>query len=399
MNSLIWLGFFLSILVILVLSRWHLGLSLFAASLVLAIFTMGPDTFGGLGVETFTDPGILLLALAVALIPMIGGVMEISGQMRALVNNLRIRRRAFLGITPALVGMLPMPGGALLSAPLVKRGGTGVEPETKVALNVWFRHVLYLVYPLSTALIVSTYLAGLTVYGVIPYLAPFFILTILLGYYFFLREADGRITSDKEFSWKGLLFPLGVLLAAPIIDFVILKGMRPEIREGALIVGVIVSLLMALYLARLKFRKLKRVARHMKPWNFGLIILGMFLFLAVFKASGVPGLIASLNMPMMMLCVGVGFLLGLVTGRIQVPASIIIPIYLGSTGFEAMSPWPFAVTYVSIFLGYVISPVHPCISVSLEYFNVGLKDFLKKMFWPAILALLTATLVAVFVFL
>lgn len=399
MNSLIWLGFVLSILVILILSRWHLGLSLFAASLVLAIFTMGPGTFGGLGVETFTDPGILLLALAVALIPMIGGVMEISGQMRSLVNNLRIRRRAFLGITPALVGMLPMPGGALLSAPLVKRGGVGVEPETKVALNVWFRHVLYLVYPLSTALIVSTYLAGLTVYGVIPYLAPFFILMILLGYYFFLREADGRITSDKVFSWKGLLFPLGVLLAAPIVDFVILKGMRPEIREGALIVGVVVSLFIALYLARLKFGKLKRVARHMKPWNFGLIILGMFLFLAVFKASGVPELIASLNMPMIVLCVGVGFLLGLVTGRIQVPASIIIPIYLGSTGFEAMNPWPFAVTYISIFLGYVISPVHPCISVSLEYFNVGLKDFLKKMFWPTMLALLTSMFVAVFVFL
>ena len=47
----------------------------------------------------------------------------------------------------------------------------------------------------------------------------------------------------------------------------------------------------------------------------------------------------------------------------------------------------------------MISPVHPCISVSLEYFNVGLKDFLKKVFWPAILALLTAMFVAVFVFL
>ena len=122
----------------------------------------------------------------------------------------------------------------------------------------------------------------------------------------------------------------------------------------------------------------------LSQWILGCVIVGALLLMLV--VIGV-------------LCVGVGFLLGLVTGRIQVPASIIIPIYLGSTGFEAMTPWPFVITYISIFLGYVISPVHPCISVSLEYFNVGLKDFLKKMFWPAMLALLTAMFVAVFVFL
>jgi len=398
MNTVIWLGFFLSIVVILIVSRWHLGLSLFAASLLLAVFTMGPDTFGNLGVETFTDPGIVLLALAVALIPIIGGVMDRSGQMDSLVDNLRIGRRPFLGLSPALVGMLPMPGGALLSAPLVEKGGSGMSAETKVALNVWFRHIIYLVYPLSTALIVSTYLAGLTVYEVIPYLFPFLILTIILGYFFFLREAKGKITSEKPFSLKGLLIPLGVLLAAPIIDFVVLNGADPRIRESALIIGVLVSLVLAIYFSGLRFNKLIKVSRKMKPWNFGLIIFGMFLFLAVFRESGVPQLIASIDMPVVVLCVGVGFLLGLVTGRIQVPASIIIPIYLGSTGFEAMSPWPFTITYVSIFIGYVISPVHPCISVSLEYFRVPLKGFLKRVVLPSAIALIATIIVAAFVF-
>ena len=202
MDALVWFGFLLSIVTILVISRWHLALSLFAASLVLAVFSMSPDTFGRLGLETFTDVGIVLLALAVASIPMIGGIMEASGQMKSLVNNLRIRRKAFLGISPAMVGMLPMPGGALLSAPLVGRAGAGVPDDVKVALNVWFRHILYLIYPLSTALIVSTSLAGLTVYGVIPYMIPFFILTIILGYVFFLRTASGRISGAGKVSYK-----------------------------------------------------------------------------------------------------------------------------------------------------------------------------------------------------
>ena len=398
MDALVWFGFLLSIVTILVISRWHLALSLFAASLVLAVFSMSPDTFGRLGLETFTDVGIVLLALAVASIPMIGGIMEASGQMKSLVNNLRIRRKAFLGISPAMVGMLPMPGGALLSAPLVGRAGAGVPDDVKVALNVWFRHILYLIYPLSTALIVSTSLAGLTVYGVIPYMIPFFILTIILGYVFFLRTASGRISGAGRVSYKGLLFPLGVILAAPVIDFLILQFFDVGVRELALITGVGVSLFLATYLSKLGAWDLGRVARKMKPWNFGLIIFGMFLFLAVFKGSGVSDLIVSLNLPLIVLCVGIGFLLGLVTGRIQVPASIVIPIYLGSTGVAAMSPWPFAMTYISIFLGYVISPVHPCISVSLEYFRVPLKDFLWKIITPAGIVLLVVAIVAAFVF-
>jgi len=62
----------------------------------------------------------------VAIIPLIGGGLEESGRMAELVSNLRIGRRAFLASSPALLGMLPMPGGALLSAPLVEREGEEV---------------------------------------------------------------------------------------------------------------------------------------------------------------------------------------------------------------------------------------------------------------------------------
>lgn len=369
-----------------------------AAALVLAVFTMGPGTFGVLGMETFTDPGIILMALAVALIPMIGGYMETSGQMDSMVGNLRMSRRAFLGTVPALMGMLPMPGGALLSAPMVKRGGAGVSPGAKVALNVWFRHVIYLIYPISTALIVSTYLAGLPLYKAIPYLLPFFGLIILLGYVFLLREGKGKIIGKDKFSLAGLLVPLGVLLAAPVIDFTILKALNPGIREISLVIGVGASFIMAAYLANTNLKRSWRVARHMKPWNFGSIIFGMFLFLAVFQHSGVPELIGGLGLSNMALCIGMGFLLGLATGRIQVPASIIIPIYLGSAGVLAMNPWHFAITYASIFMGYVVSPVHPCVSVSLEYFNVSLREFMEKISVPAAVMMIILIIAGILAF-
>jgi len=398
MAALTWLGFILSILAILIISRWHLGLSLFTASLILAVFTMGPHLFGQLGLETFTDPAIVFMAAAVALIPMIGGYLETSGLMDSLVSNLQVNRKGFLMSVPALMGMLPMPGGALLSAPMVKRGGEGVSTENLVGLNVWFRHTLYLVYPLSTALIVSSYLAGIDIYDSIFALSPFFALTMVVGFIFFLLEAKGKIAGRGEFSLRGLMIPLGVLLAAPIIDFLILKGLEPEIRETALILAVLVSFMLAAFFSRQTWKKTVRVARKMKPWNFGSIIFGMFLFLAVFQNSGVPELIARLGLPSIVLCVGVGFLLGFVTGRIQVPASIIIPIYLGAAAVSTMEVWPFAITYVSIFVGYVASPVHPCTSVTLEYFDLSLKDFLKRMVWPSVVMMIIMVAAGLMVF-
>ena len=182
------------------------------------------------------------------------------------------------------------------------------------------------------------------------------------------------------------------------IDFLILKGLEPEIRETALILAVLVSFTLAAYFSRTNIKKSWKVAKKMKPWNFGSIIFGMFLFLAIFQNSGVPELIGGLGLSNLALCIGVGFLLGLVTGRIQVPAAIIIPIYLGSAGVLAMDPWHFAITYMSIFIGYVISPVHPCTSVSLEYFNIDLKGFMKKMAAPSAIMMIIMVVIGLIVF-
>jgi len=82
------------------------------------------------------------------------------------------------------------------------------------------------------------------------------------------------------------------------------------------------------------------------------------------------------------LCVAVGFLLGFATGRLQVPAAIIIAIF--ATKFGTMSAPVFAVMFFSIFLGYVLTPVHPCVTLSAKFFSVDLKDFFKEVLPPAL---------------
>ena len=146
---LIWLSFFLSLALLLIIARKNLWLGMFVGALILGIFNLKINLLFVEIAHTFTDVSILLLALAVGLIPIIGRALQTSGLLGNLVNNLQISRKGFLAFSPAFLGLLPLPGGALLSAPMLIKAGKDIEDETFVAINVWFRHILILIYPLE----------------------------------------------------------------------------------------------------------------------------------------------------------------------------------------------------------------------------------------------------------
>jgi len=381
---LVWIGFFISLAVLLVVSRKSLMTSIFLGALILGTFTLPPRELAWQFWSSLIDLSVILLALSVGFIPLIGGVLSQSGKMDDLVKNMRIGKKAFLAFSPALVGMLPMPGGALLSAPLVEKTGKGMPKERKAGLNVWFRHILYLVYPLEPALIISIKLANLDIYEVLPHLTLFLVFSVALGYFFFLRSVRGRMEYEEKFSLRKLLTPLTVILIAPLLDFLIKEFFPGLVKEAATLIGVATSLTLAVAVGKIGLKDFFQIFRKAKPWDFALIIIGMMAFYNVFKASSIPELIAEMQISPAILCVVVGFLLGFATGRIQVPATIIIPIF--ATKFGAMSAPAFAIMFFSIFLGYVLTPVHPCVSLSAKFFGVDLKDFLKEVVPPALIA-------------
>lgn len=388
-----WVGFIISLIVILSVARKNLPAALFLGAVILGLFTLPLISILGKIVNTLTDLSIVFLALAMGVIPMLGGSMKQSGQMDDLVNNLRIGRKGLMSLSPAIMGLLPMPGGALLSAPILEKGGEGVPDDLKVAINDWFRHLFVMIYPLSSALIASAKISNLNVYTTVLYLLPTFIFALILGYIFFVRRVYGEIEYANSFSLKKLLMPLGVILVAPFLDFMLKKIFTLPIQEMATFIGTSTAFILSWQLSRTRLN-LKEISKKMKPWNFSLIILGMFIFLHIFQASNVADLIATIPLPPVTLCVVAGFILGFATGRVLLPASIIFPVYLT---IGSISPVIFAIIYTSIFFGYVISPVHPCVSVSLEYFKVPMITFFRILIPPTIIIFVVALLVSIFV--
>ncbi|KXA97535.1 hypothetical protein AKJ37_02825 [candidate division MSBL1 archaeon SCGC-AAA259I09] len=387
---LAWIGFFITIAILIVGSKIHLGLSFISGGVILGLFTLSPsETFIQIH-RTLTNPADIIFTVALTLIPIIAGVLQETGGIDRIVENLKLGKKSFLGISPALIGLLPIPGGALFSAPLIDKAGGTTEGHVKTGINVWFRHLLYFIYPLSPFLIIPAKIANLSVYQVIKYQIPFLVIAIGIGYIFLLRKTSGEINFSSEASFRKLMPPLSVILIAPILDFILQKIFQFKIGEISMLIAISSSLMLALLINGSLKNVIKKSIKKTKPWNFSLLILGVLIFLNIFETSNMKNLIAALSLSKATLTIGFGFLLGVATGRIDLPATIVFPIFLTAYKLNSIPPIIFSITYFAIFIGYVITPIHPCVGLTLEYFNAEINKFLKLMIPPTLLSLAVA---------
>lgn len=92
-----WLGFFIAIAILLLGSKKNLGLALITAGIVLGLFTLSLESTLNQALITLQDPSVITLTVALTMIPIIGGVLQESGELDHIVENLRIGKKPFLG--------------------------------------------------------------------------------------------------------------------------------------------------------------------------------------------------------------------------------------------------------------------------------------------------------------
>jgi len=379
-HSALILLFVISIATMLVFARKNLWVAVFVAGCILSISTSRIDTIFVALQKTSTIEN-LFLSLALLQIPIIGKLLE-----KPLTESIsRCDRRVGAAMGPAMFGLLSIPGGAILSSPLVDRiVGDDKSAEDKVALNIWFRHILFLVYPLSTALIVAVMLAHLDLIGTIIHMFPLLVLGVVVGYIYYLRGlSGGRNTGNKLY-----LGALVIVLIAPLIQLT-MDALGIGMELGAF-VGVTLTLVLSSTYTKTKLRNVVVIARKAKVWNFALIYLSIMFYGYVFAQTDVPGVISALSPPKILLAVILPFLIGFAVGRTQLTLTIMIPLYIGL--FGAMDYLTLATMYTSTLAGYLMSPAHPCLVLTVEYFKADLYGSIKKIFVPSALLTLFATI-------
>ena len=392
--------------------RLRLGvwLSILAGSLILALsFGLGPIEWAGAAVEGIFELKAIYLALIVWAIMALSGVIEKSGQTERLMEAMRgYLRSPRLGLVffPALIGLLPMPGGAVFSAPMVKSvsGRLGLSREDKVVVNYWFRHVWELGWPLYPGIILAASLAGIPLTKLVAYGLPGVALCLALGWVFVLRPGRLKISAPPEQGYfersAGAVFRHGLPLITAIAGAIGLELiMAAALPDADYELGVLAALAAALAVAVVQNRiPLSALGGYL----FGghllkmiLVIAAIFVFKENLARAGVVDELAGMaggGAAILAAAVFLPFLVGFVSGITIAFVGATFPLILGLVAQLGLGEHLMAYIVLGMFSGFagvMASPIHICFVLTCQYFEVPLSRAWRRIAAPSFVLLLS----------
>nr|WP_321513959.1 DUF401 family protein [uncultured Pseudodesulfovibrio sp.] len=400
--------------------RIGLGLSILVGGAVMGfLFGLGPVPLVKAGVLALTQEKFHFLIAIVGLILILSDAMERSGQSKRLMNALSgfLRSpRLRLVFFPALIGLLPMPGGAVFSAPMVKTVSEDmrISNSQRAVVNYWFRHVWELVWPLYPGIILTLGLANIQILDLISYTWPGTPVMLLVGWWFFLRPGvlnaselvveNLPTTRSKKAAFKEGLPLLTAIVGAIGLESVI-ATFFPSIPFELGVVAALAAAVLCVMVqnTQLGLRFFRDVLTKKSLWSMVFVIVSIFVFKDIMQAAGVVSEMARVaggEAALFASAAFLPFLVGLVAGINVAFVGATFPLLLGvldSLGMQDQTIRYIVLATFSGFTGVMISPIHICFILTCEYFQCDLARTWRKLIWPCFIFF--ASGVALFTFL
>ncbi|MBW2437554.1 MAG: DUF401 family protein, partial [Deltaproteobacteria bacterium] len=236
--------------------KLSLGNAFLLGSLFLSIlFGLNPQATIASIFASITDPKTLSIAAVVSLILVLSSSMELAGQMQRMLKNFQgliASPRLNLVIFPALIGLLPMPGGAVFSAPMVRELGVRSKlSEAQLSfVNYWFRHIWEHWWPLYPGILLTTVITEISLLAIILVMCPFSAVAVWLGYRALKGTDSLRANNNKNPSlplWPFLkeLLPILVVIFPGLGMGILFLKLFPAVPISKEI-GLILALCMAI---------------------------------------------------------------------------------------------------------------------------------------------------------
>ncbi len=389
-----------ALIVFFLVRKWDLSYTLLLGSVVLGLlFGQSMADLAQQGIATLFDAATLRLMAAVLLIMVLGELLKAIASMERLVHSLEALiqdSRLILPIVPALIGLLPMLGGAMFSAPLVEGIGTSLKlrPEQKTYINYWFRHIWEYVFPLYLGLVLAGALLSIPLPTLVPAQAPLTLGAIIAGALFGLRQInqEGK-EREPEGKAAGRWRSAGVLALSiwPIVLVILLT----LVFRVELALSLAATILLAGLLNRLSLRTWGGILRQGLSPRMALSVIGIMLFKRMIEATGaasaIPAAFASLGLPPQIVIFVVPFAVGLSTGMISAAVGISFPLLHPIIVGDAVHLNYAVFAFAGGFMGMLLSPLHLCLALTKDYFQAQWGP-LYQMLVPSV-AVVTATAV------
>ncbi|HDO31063.1 MAG TPA: DUF401 family protein [Desulfobacteraceae bacterium] len=339
------------------------------------------------------QPELWLLVINIVLILEIGYFMATERNSRAILAASRRlggrnSRALSLVLIPAAIGLVPMPGGALFSAPLVGETirGKEVPAAWKAAVNYWFRHVFEYWWPLYPVVIVTLSIFHIGTWQFFALQITFTFVCLAAGWFFLLRRRldlladDVRPETKDGASLSTVLLPIFIVVIATLL----LPGPAGRLVPAAsatldkllsMFAGLVLSLLLIAWQGRGdKDVRLFRNLASDKTLNVVFTLGGVMIFQAMLGASGLlPEAGRQLGnsfVPVEVVIAFLPFLAGLVTGIAIGFAGPSFPVVVGLAAATHLSQASTLVLAFSMgYAGMMLSPMHLCYILTLRYFH------------------------------
>jgi integral membrane protein (TIGR00529 family) len=396
--------------------KWMLGNAFLCGALGLGVlFSMAPLAIGRSFWASMVLPKTLCLTIIVGLILVLSHSLERSGQMARLLESFRGLVRwpqVNLVIFPALIGLLPMPGGAIFSAPMVKNiaHDQHLSGDHLSYVNYWFRHIWEYWWPLYPGILLTTALANVDLWRLVFFTLPLTFVAVLAGYWP-LRHAIAPSGNRAETAAapKALgpffqnLAPIALVIVGGLgsglaFSSLLSGSVRSVAKELGLIMALIVAIFWVWQRNRMPWSERWRIIGQPAMLKMLYMVTSILLFKGILEDSGAVGQISQdmlqRHIALMPISMILPFIVGVVSGItiafVGATFPIVISLIQGMGQGHLMLPY-MMLALASGFMGVLLSPLHLCLLLSNEYFETSLVPVYRHMRIPLAVLLVTAT--------
>ncbi|WP_298432940.1 DUF401 family protein [Geobacter sp.] len=383
--------------------RIYLGTVMVAGSLFLALLYLTPPLRFLSGVWTaLASPESLEMTATLVFTMIMENILRTTGTLKRMVaslSELLPDPRLVMAAMPAMIGMLPSPGGAVFSAPMVREASArlALPADQKAMINYWYRHIWEYVSPLYPGIILVAGLCHIPYQRIVLANAPFALSVVFWGAFFCFAGIGKAPAATGKGTGRGRALRTFLAAIAPIMATLILVvvfRVNPVIAMG----GVTLLLYAGHRYAPAAILTSLRESVSLKAL---FLVFGIMIFQETLRVTGaldgISRFFAASGLPLLLIITAIPFLAGLMTGLTIAFVGITFPILMPLMGGDPPSLGLLSLAFGSGFAGVMLSPVHLCLVLTREYFEADMTKVYHRLWVPQALVL-AAGAVPVYIF-
>jgi integral membrane protein (TIGR00529 family) len=342
----------------------------------------------------------LRLVLIVCAISTLGALMKhlrMTNRLVSGIENISGSIKVTMVLIPALIGLMPMPGGALLSAPLVEATAENqtISDAKKAAINFWFRHIFEFCWPIFPGLILAAAILKIDLGQLCLLQIPLTLAMLLGGLIFLIFPLRGidkypRDRTARE-CWLDALAGIWPIMTVVIITFVF---------SIDLLISLAIAFTLFLAVIRPRIGLILRSVKEGSSFSIVSLMFGIMVFQRIIEDSGaavdLANQIASWGVPNWLVislsCALIGFIAGIVTAYVGVVYPILVPLLIVPEPDFA----DIILAHASGLIAVMISPLHLCLILTKEYFKTSFAKIYPLILGPALFVTLVLILLLMF---